>query len=98
MEIIIEYLKQYPLPVLIILQLPLILVLLFAVRILYNELKRKENVSRTDLKNCHKKVDTLNTHIRESEKNNYKTLQDLVTLIEDIETNQKIILNKIDKL
>lgn len=95
---IFEYLKEYPLPVLIIFQIPLILVLLYALRLLYKEIKSKEKNNTSEREKHKKELKELNNYIRESERENFTTLNDLVVLLEDIETNQKIIISKFEKL
>lgn len=43
-----------------------------------------------------KEIKELNTYIRELDNQNFDTLKDLKTILEDIEMNQKIILNNIN--
>ena len=98
MEIIFEYLKDYPLPVLLVLQIPLVLVLIYAARLMYREIKSKEKSNQIERVQHKKELKELNTHMRSAEKDNLKTLNDLIVLLEDIETNQKIIISKVDQL
>ena len=97
MEILIEYLKQYPLPVLIILQIPLILVLLYAVKLMYKEIKSKEQDNKKSAEEHKEELSKLNITGRKREIDNYNTLKDLIILLEDIETNQVIIISKLNK-
>tara|TARA_R110000751_G_scaffold88490_4_gene174798 strand:- start:1184 stop:1480 length:297 start_codon:yes stop_codon:yes gene_type:complete len=97
MEILIEYFKQYPLPVLIILQIPLILILLYAVRLMYKEIKSKEQDNKKSADEHKEELSELNITGRKRELDNYNTLKDLIVLLEDIETNQKIIISKLDQ-
>ena len=96
MDIIIDYLKDYPLPVLIILQLPLIVLLLYAVKVMYKEIKIEKELQRILIQEHKKELSKLNASGRKREQDNYDTLKDLIVLLEDIETNQKIIIQKID--
>jgi hypothetical protein len=96
MDIIIDYLKDYPLPVLIILQLPLIVLLLYAVKVMYKEIKLEKESQRNLITEHKKELSKLNVSGRKREQDNYDTLKDLIVLLEDIETNQKIIISKLD--
>lgn len=98
MEIVFEYLKEYPLPVLLVLQIPLVLILIYASRLMYREIKSKEKSNKLERIQHKKELKELNEYLRLSEKDNFQTLNDLVVLLEDVETNQKIIIAKIDKL
>ena len=98
MEIIFEYLKDYPLPVLLVLQLPLVLILIYASRLMYKEIKSKEKTNKLERIQHKKELKELNEYLRLSEKENFQTLNDLIILLEDVETNQKIIISKINEL
>jgi|TARA_R110000824_G_C15229678_1_gene678399 hypothetical protein len=98
MQIIFEYLKDYPLPVLIIFQIPLVFSLIYASRLMYREIKSKEKSNKLERIQHKKELKELNEYVRDNEKENLKTLNDLIALLEDVETNQKIIISKIDKL
>lgn len=98
MEIIFDYLKEYPLPVLIVLQIPLIAILIYASRLMYIEIKSKEKSNKLERIQHKKDLKELNEYMRSAEKDNLKTLNDLIVLLEDIETNQKIIISKVDQL
>jgi len=79
-------------------QIPVVIVLGLAI---YYTLKEKRQITedcKEQRKEHQKELSKLNQYIRDREKENYDTLNDLIVLLEDVETNQKIILSKIDAL
>ena len=62
------------------------------------EIKSKEERNEKQFTEHKKELSVLNSTGRQRELDNYNTLKDLIVLLEDIETNQKIIISKIDKL
>ena len=78
--------------------MPLILALMYASKLMYKEIKAKENTNRLERLQHKKELKELNEHMRSAERDNLKTLNDLIVLLDDIETNQKIIISKVDQL
>ena len=78
--------------------MPLILALMYAAKLMYKEIKAKENTNRLERLQHKKELKELNEHMRSAERDNLKTLNDLIVLLDDIETNQKIIISKVDQL
>lgn len=72
-------------------QMPVVIVLGLGI---YQQLREKKNLikdSKSERTKHQKELKELNEHIRDTEKENFQTLQDLVVIIENIEKELKKI-------
>jgi len=77
---------------LILKQVPIVILL---IGIVYWQIKEKKQIvidCKLVNKEYREQLHILNEHLRDREKEQYVTLNDLIVIIEDIEINQKIII------
>ena len=78
----------------ILVQLPVVAFMSFFV---WNSLKEKQKAifdCKKEKKLHRIEIANMNERLLKEEKENYRTLKDLIIVLEDVETNQKIILSK----
>ena len=81
----------------VLVQLPVVAFMSFFV---WNSLKEKQKAifdCKKEKKQHRLEIAIMNERLLKEEKENYRTLKDLIILLEDIETNQKLILSQIHK-
>jgi len=81
----------------VLVQLPVVAFMSFFV---WNSLKEKQKAifdCKKEKKQHRLEIAIMNERLLKEEKENYRTLKDLIVILEDVETNQKLILSQIHK-
>ena len=81
----------------VLVQLPVVAFMSFFV---WNSLKEKQKAifdCKKEKKHHRLEIAIMNERLLKEEKENFRTLKDLIVILEDIETNQKLILSQIHK-